>query len=273
VAGIAVGCNLISGHQSLTASVPSLALCCYPIDEATSGQGPTELVDTLSPALSLPITYSGANPAFVTSAQGQGLLHTTAAPVSGANAPIAGSKVLAAIHGSKLATLEVVLTVSATMFSGGTGAQSVFGINTTDAEEDRLSLYQWGEGCYFDFEGAGGYPGDYWYLSMIWSQVVAGPGRYVVHCVLDTTQAVAANRMKFYVDGVLKVPFDRKDPPLNKSISLNGLTDYLGVGSFHHYDGNFTSTVWFAALYAIALPQVSVTARAAALALDNNLHG
>jgi hypothetical protein len=264
----------------------------YYLNEATSGQNPANALDSAPSPYNLPIIYVGDTPTYITSSHGSGLTFPSGTKhYVGAISPfIAGSKIYSAVNGATNATLEVVVNVNQAMAdaSYGTDPMQIFGVNRTDGEQDRLSFWWWGNGFWFDAEGAAEYPTDYWYLKVIWSQLSLSVGRFVFHCVFDSTASNADDRMQVYINGTrVTTIYERSNPPQNSTLYTNGSTDHLNLGGFSDYAaglGGFIDTIWYAALYSDSLSQSTIISQSALLLTnddplalepvsDTNVHG
>jgi hypothetical protein len=88
----------------------------YPLDEATSGQTPTDVLDKMPTPFNLPHFYSAVplQPVYMTDAQGEGLEWITKKEDGGPHAVVDGTKVKTSLNGATAAAMCVVMDIDAT---------------------------------------------------------------------------------------------------------------------------------------------------------------
>ncbi|MGK3961572.1 LamG-like jellyroll fold domain-containing protein [Sorangium sp. So ce118] len=240
----------------------------YFLDEATAGVAPAQVEDAAGAPMPLALTYGEEMSFSADGAAHSGLSWTATAADSRASAPIDGTKIHAALHGSGTGTVEAVLRIAEVIVDGsriihiGSGQES--GRFTLRSEHlGQLELWWNGNDC-----------GGAWDAEL--------PARGVVHAVLDTTvQEPAEDRVRLYINGV---PVPRSNPVLgycamHARVPPVGATLNLAEGR-HLVLGNreiggrtFSGALYYAALYAKALTPAEIERNAAALLASDDRPG
>jgi hypothetical protein len=223
----------------------------YFIDEAASGQGPTELADSAPTPLPLALQYTPA----MSFSNGRGLHWTTADDAGRASTPIDTTKIETLLDPSKTFTLEVVAAIAANgagenrfmSVAQGTATYGSIALITSDLVSLRLHL---------------GTAAVYW--SVPWAQ-----GRLVIHCVVDTTQVDATDRALLYVNGALATRTGGTSPGLNYDPPILS-TDYLTIGNVEGAGRSPAGDVSYVAIYTKALTPAQVAANAQRLAANDD---
>lgn len=217
----------------------------YHIDEAGSGQGPTQLLDAAPNPLNLGLTYSSAL-SFATIYGNRGLRWTDHDLTGDARIAITATKLQTMLHGSTTATIEVVTSV------------------------DDVSA----SSCHFTTVGPGGHPGD---LSLFttsdtsvrlvwngatdigtWAVPISGLGRVVLHAVLDTTESAAAARVQLYVDAVAATKTGGTPPDQHDTVDLSASTTFVVGNGVSATNLSIGGTIFYVAYYASALSQAEI---------------
>lgn len=231
-------------------------LLLYLFNEASSGTTPTLIDDTSTgtPA-NATITY-GASGAWANIGAGDGLNY--AATASAVTAALTGTKVQTAISGSLVATVELVVdsTLSASSYDEYFSLHDNSGNVIVD-----VTINQVQGGLIFGVANAAG----------VIKYAVPLSGVYVLHVVVDTSQATAANRILVYVNGTPVTPSIIFQVPQNTAIDtgVNWANTVQSLGGF--LGAQFPNgLIYYAALYATALTSGQVATNAAALASNND---
>ncbi len=180
----------------------------YFMDEAASGQGPTQLLDAAAAPLNLPISYDASNYFYTEIETGRGWESTTVNNTGRASILADGTKVQTLLNGSTTGTIELVLRADAVNSSCtrlihiGAGSESGY-FTLQSCNLNNLNFYMLG--------GT---------LRGQWNPSFGTAGRTVLHLVYDSTQALAADRVRLYQDGTLLAKTGGIDPPLNETISI-----------------------------------------------------
>lgn len=262
----------------------------YYLSEASSGQGPTHLLDSGSDPNNLEIVYVGSVPSYTEIASGKGLLFTSQSSPQGAGAysvPLGpGVKIYDKLEGSTKATITVVAELETISTYNGINPVCLFGIARWDGEYDAFLIWIWDNILWFDWTGSGGDPNSYYARGYALSDV--GAGLHSITGVIDTMQANSANRMILYCDGTPLTPVSSEGtPPLGETLHIqtdSSTPDFLppagdryecllSLGSFDDYfagNGGFLGRILYADLYDQALTQPQVASAATSLLADND---
>jgi hypothetical protein len=229
----------------------------YFIDEAGSGQGPSELFDAAPNPLDLALTYS-ADLAFTSVSSGRGLRWTANNSSGDARATITGTKFHTMLHGSTTATIEAVVDVTSvggaynhftTVGPGGNaGDLSLFTASNTTVRLAWDSATDIGT----------------------WTVPMTTAGRIVLQAVLDTSLATATDRTRLYVDGVAAPRASGTPPAQGSTVDLTPSTTFVignGVGSTTLSIGG---TIFYIAYYAEALSLDDLSTNAELLAASDD---
>jgi len=230
----------------------------YVLNEAASGQTPTMALDSAANPLDLTIDYAAAsNMNYTEAATGRGLNWLAAGTTGTASAPINGTKVYDAFEGKTQGTIEVVVALQAVVgessriFSIGQGAESgrfTLASNATDRVQ-----FRWN-----DNEVPGNWPFSF-----------GASGRAVLHVVVDTTDAVDANRVRLYVNGAIVTENKRLAPFKNTTITV-GPDRALYLGNREGGVRSFAGSLYYAALYNRPLSTSEIAYHAVYLLLEDD---
>jgi hypothetical protein len=233
----------------------------YYLDEADSGQAPTEALDAAPDPLPLPLTYTpGMSYASVDGHRG---LSWNAIELSGrASAPTATNK-LAGLDGLEAATIESVVELSAvSSFNSrishiGTGSDS--GIFTLSTGDPGILNFFWRPGTAQDPP----------ILAETYPVAFPTRGRVVLHLVLDVAAADAASRARLFVDAAEVSPMATTPPQAGQSIVL-APSDYFVLGNREEGMRSFVGVLYYSAMYTTALTDLEVQNNAAVLAANDD---
>ncbi len=216
------------------------------MEEAASGQGPTELVDAAPSPLNLPITYDGTNPTYKEISTGRGWESTTVTNQGRASILVDGTKIQTLLNGSTQGTIEIVLQVDGvtTLCSrlSHVGASIESGYFTlSSCNLNQVNLYMFGNT-----------------LRGQWNPAFGTSGRVVLHLVYDSTLSTAADRVKLYKDGALLAKTGGTDPPQNETISIPNGKNFL-IANRELCCRSFDGDIYYAAQYNAALTAAEVS--------------
>lgn len=239
-------------------------LAQYLINEASSGQSPTALIDNTANPLNLTLSYTGANPSFTSTSAGNALIWSATTTTNNAMATsgftLSGTKFDTALSASKKITIEIVITISVTNLAG-----IYFQIGDLFETGGRISLHPdngtVGKIVYGPNYGAGSES----------NTVILPTGvRSVYHLVVDSTQSVPRT-YEIYKNGYFlggpQFPLDQND--LIGSVAASGITigNNSGGNSGSLGDG---AAVHYLAIYADAMSEAQIQRNAASLLLNDD---
>lgn len=220
----------------------------YYFDEVTSGlpgdltvvdHGPATAMDlTLTDNVPSRLRYAGSAPQLALES------HSSTTHDGRAQADIAaGDKIDSNLIGSKVATLEIVFSLSA----GTTNVGRLFVINGSGGENARFGIV-----C----DNAAAADWQFFLNGSKMRDVAQSAGtRYVVHIVLDTNLATADDRIKIYVNGSLASPTVVSNPSQNSTLTDAGQDIFLNAFN-RESSGSWARAVegflYYAALYSAA---------------------
>ena len=241
----------------VTAAVaPAALLMRYWMEEAASGQAPTQLLDDQASPLNLPITYDGANQTYTVVSTGRGWESTTTNNQGRASILVDGTKLQTTLNGATAATIELVLRVDALntsasrLFHIGDASESGY---LTLSSPDATTLYLYLLGGTLRGQWNPGFDGT----------------RAVFHLVYNSTEPTAGNRVRLYKNGALVTKTGGTDPPLNETLSIpNG--KYFAVGNRELCCRSFDGNLYYAAIYDGALTASEVSTNYAALLITDD---
>ena len=233
-------------------------LARYFVDEAASGTTPTQLEDAsgVGTAVPLPITY-GTNLSYAEVGGNRGLNSANTTGAGRAEVTVGTTK-LANLNGITAAVFEYVVdgqgfntsNSRVGVINNAAGSNPQLGLAASAAAEWKVFVNQSQVGIYN-----------------------IGTGRCVVHVVIDTTLATAADRVKVFKDGVLLAATSYVAPTQNATFSV-GSTDYFvllnrnnGTGT---YDRALQGTIYYVALYTVAFTDAEVDDNVAILSADDD---
>jgi hypothetical protein len=237
-------------------------LARYFLNEASNGQAPAALLDSAPVPFALPLTYSGANPSFQAWANGRGLYWDTAGNDARACADVSPGKVFDSLNGSMTLTYEAVVDFQALSGNGtriihigeGMSWNPALGATDCGGSDRRISAKL----------GTGGW--------MSWLIDLTTTGRTALALVIDTREALPADRVRLYRDGAL-LPMDRVDTgicnntpdamvPQNATFDLTTPGTQLCVGNRSIGQRSPQGIISYAAVYGDALTPAEIATNA-----------
>ena len=232
-------------------------LARYWMEEASSGQGPTQLLDDQASPFNLPITYDGANYSYTAPATGRGWTSTTTNNQGRATALVNGTKIQTTLDGATAATLEIVVAIDALnsnwsrLIHIGDGSESGY-LTLSSPNTGQLD---------FNSHGAT--------LRGTWNPGFDGT-RAVFHLVYDSSEPTAGDRVRLYKNGTLLTRTAGTDPTLNETLSVpNG--KYFPIANREVCCRSFDGAIYYAAVYDGALSASEASSKSTALlALDDS---
>jgi hypothetical protein len=221
----------------------------YFMDEAPSGQSPTQMLDSAPSPFHLGLDYS-AQMAYAATPNGRGLDWTAVAAPGSARGTISGSKVQTALHGSATATIELVVNAT-DLRQGGNTVINALGSGSNAGD---LSLYSTTNhgGNQVGVAWHGGTEMGYWPVDL------RTVGRVVLDAVVDSTQADGASRLLLFVDGVSAGAASGSNVTQNATVDLSSATT-LSVGNGVALVASIEGGLYYAALYSSALSQSEIS--------------
>jgi hypothetical protein len=227
----------------------------YYMDEATTGQMPTELIDSAPDPLNLPITYV-TEMNFSQAAPGQTGITWDAAGLDGRpTAPVDGSKLITRLQTSKVATTELVLEILDV-----TSSNSRLLFTGLDANTGRLTMAT-SATQYLTF-----YVNDTRAAASFLD--VESMGRMTLHAVFDSTQTAPEDRARIYINGGPLPSFDITVPALDDVLDLQ-TGRHFAIGNREIGGRSIEGTIFYAAIYDEALTDAQVLQNAVLL-LEND---
>lgn len=226
----------------------------YFLDEAASGAGVTAMDSAPNP-LNLSVSYNSneGQPNYVQEATGRGLEWTTADRNGVAEVAANNTKVQSMLNTKTKATFELVTRMDSTA-----GYNRTFGI--TNGMATVFTLLTVGTGAYaFNLNGGelGRWNGNY------------SAGRVVLHVVYDSTDGTAANRVRFYVNGMQQPSTGGNAPNQNAPIGV-GPNDWLALGNRDSEGRCIDGVIYYAAMYANALSATDIANNFAILSANDD---
>ncbi len=227
----------------------------YFIDEAATGQAPTELTDAAADPLPLPITY-GTALGFDEVAGNRGLRWQQAGEDCGPSISVSGTKVRDALNSTTAATIEIVARVEeahslgSPLFYVGVGSASGYlALHARSAFELELTASQ--------------------LVKANWNALVLS-NRTILHLVIDTNQSSADDRVRLYADGSLVPTSSSPSSPFSQGEMLTT----AGSLAFGDRPGttaqSLKGTVFYLAIYAGALNAEEVAHNATLLTASDD---
>lgn len=228
----------------------------YYLDEAGAGQGPVTVVDSVDVPLrfDLNMTYAGpADPVWYEEGTGRGLQWSTEGRGGGACADLAGSELFNRLNGLSAATIEAVVTG----LNGTGGGSRILDMSHDITWDFSLGLNDAGQ-VIFGINNAGsGVPRSWWAVSLM--------QRTGMTLVFDSTQAVVVDRVRLYINGVLRTEDDVDGvPPTDVPLDIT-LSEQLCIGNresmtANSYDRSPVGKISYVAIYEVALSDNELSA-------------
>lgn len=234
----------------------------YYIDEAASGQGPSAVLDGsgVGSDFDLTITYDSTDLNYNEISGNRGIENIDTATLARAEKLIddVSDKVRDDIHGSKTATVEIVVRVDD--FSASQGR--CFVINS-GISNPILGL-----------SGTSGTNARVYFNGTLMRSFDPGSARAVWHIVYDTAQATANDRIKIYKDDTLQSPTIDANPALDATFSINaGSRMFMFNRGDSGYQRSMDGVLFYAAIYSSAFTSGNVTTNDAILGSDDDTPG
>jgi hypothetical protein len=236
-----------SGGSPMPVLVDDGLIVRYYLDEAADGQQPTELVDRAADPLPLPLSWQ-PEMSYVQDGEGNRGLEWTQAGANGmASAGVDGTKILTALHGSTVGTIEVVVAFTA---SGADGACARMSTIATPSVAGSFTL------CApsitrAEFGIDTSYRGGEWEVDFI------GRGRLVLHAVLDTAQTDENLRARLFLDGAEVPRISGTAPQPSQQLNLGIGSSYV-IGNRPEGGRTPNGRVYYAAMYSVALTPAQI---------------
>lgn len=241
----------------------------YYIDEADQGQAPMALLDAAPNPVDLPITYTNELQ-FVQTSAGRALEWTTTQSTAVATNIVAGTKVVSALDGSTVATVEVVLHVSTPILDYARFLN--LAIPGTLSARLALKIESATTRPAFDFNDApGGNPDSH----AVWEAPLGPAARAVTHVLCDTTQANAAGKLRFFLNGVEAPPASMpvhtiEALAMSSALDLSGANMSLALGNNAQADRPMAGRLHYAAVYNVTLLASEIANNASVLLANDD---
>lgn len=219
----------------------------YYVDEADSGTGPTEVLDAdRGDPFDLAITYDTGN--YNADAGNRGLESTSTGSATRAQKNISDSsdKIRDNLEGGTTFTIEVVADIDGITANG---SRTVHIGDKSSGANGELSMRMSSAQLQIAYNDS---------VYICNSNDTRGTRR-TYHCVVDTTQAAAEERMRFYIDGSF---FDflslATTPPSGQTLALQSQIELILLNrqaSGPSYGRSIDGTVFYAAYYNVAFEE------------------
>jgi hypothetical protein len=222
------------GHDVLTR---------YFIDEANSGSDESELRDAADDRMDLSIDYNGGG-TFIENAGNRGLRWDNLGEDGAGRASVqvgSDTKIRQRLGGATRATIEVVVDIdqfvpgSRISHIGEADDRGVFTLRLEEAPA-RVRFVLNNNAQAHD-----------------WNVTLTNRDRTVLHLVLDTTRALAPDRVQLYVDGVAQPSLGLLIPGLNEAITIASDDNHYVLGNINDGGRGIAGTIFYAAMYTAAL--------------------
>ena len=229
----------------------------YYLDEASSGAGPTEALDSAPDPIPLTLNYSSGEPTWAGPAVGQTGLQWSAASLNGyaGFGDVDQTKFEDAMESPGIAsTMEVVARLDNV---GGAGAPSrVFWIGDNQ-DSGALALLAGDFGIGLSYEDT---------VRTTWPLPPAG--RHVLHLVVET-MAADGSRARLYVDGVEATPSNVNEMAQNDVLSVtNG--EQVHIGNTLTQGRSIEGIIFYAGLYNVAMSEPDIVNNAMVLLANDD---
>ena len=232
-------------------------LARYYVDEAASGTTPTHVLDSSGVGADLDLTITYGTGSYTETSGNRGLESIAVNSTTKAHGAIndTSDKIRDALHGATQMTIEIV----ADLQGFGTNVSRIFGIFIVGGAD------------IFSIEGQTSVNALRLYFNDSFATLASqtGGGRKVYHYVVDTTQGTAADRRRFYVNGVQQTLAGTTIGTQNTTLSIGSgaVLGMLGTGTgSRQLDG----IVYYAAVYSGAFSSSDVTNNYDILTLDDD---
>jgi hypothetical protein len=225
----------------------------YFLDEEDSGQAPEALDAGSPPQDHLALTFTG-HLTYVEQDGQRGLQWDSVGESDRAAVLLDGTKIHAGLDGSTTGTMELVFSVEYASAYGsrvlhiGEGTEAGSFSLTLEGTDNAITLRLNG-----DVHGR-------WYVSGSWDT------RRVFHLVFDSSRS-EDDRVKLYLNGALQEN-EGPAPGLKEAISLSEDAHFV-LGNREEGERSFEGTLFYAAVYRVALSQATISEHSARL-LDSD---
>jgi hypothetical protein len=213
----------------------------YFMDEASSGQAPTELVDSTASPLNMPITFG--QPVYVEDGGNRGLYWQNAQGDGKAEVGMGSSKLMPLIDVTTT-TMEIVVDVDGAHPTTISHIAGIRGINPdfflSALGDSELRFHR-----------------PYNSLAAAWVGV-DDRERMVLHLVYDATHEDPQRRVDLYKNGVLVTKTTSNPPPMGQSESISPASELI-LGNHQTLAQSFAGTIYYVAYYDTALTPAEVT--------------
>ena len=248
------GTNTAGGGSPLPALVDDGIIVRYYLDEAADGQQPMELGDSAPGPLPLPISWQ-PEMGYVQDGKGNRGLEWTQAGANGmASAGVDGTKIVTALHGSTVGTIEVVVDFKATGADGACARMST--IATANVAGSFALCAPSITRAQFGIDTS--YRGGEWEVDFL------GRGRLVLHAVLDTAQTDENLRARLFLDGAEVPRIGGTAPQQDQPLDLGVGSSYV-IGNRPEGGRTPNGRVYYAAMYSVALTTEQILQNAGVL--------
>ncbi len=218
-------------------------LARYLINEADSGAAKGQLDDASAEPLPLELYGVKEELIYMEPSCGHRALSWSAPGLDARAAALIGNSKLAALHGSKQATIEVVVKIEAVADAMQTGPSRLMHIGP-DFQQDWFSLGL-AQPETLDFFWKGGVNAGRWPLP-------TGSDPFVLHLVLSTS---ALNTLMLYINATPQEPYNNVPlPAINETIGIFGGAK-LVLGNLPDGKHSFQGELYYLAIYNAALSQ------------------
>jgi hypothetical protein len=240
----------------------AVSIARWLFSEASSGQVPATVADDTSNGSDLTIDYNVADANWTSNVAGNGV-DFVAAPSYSATAVVVLSDTVT--NGNISASLGGVTSASMLLHVGSlvgnleAGRIAVWGTYSGNGDfgvllkPTRLRV-RWGDDVYTTQQ-----------------EFPFPTGVATIGVVVDTAQAVGADRCKVYYDGVLQVTSTATPFVQNTALPIGGETKYISIGNRPSKERNIGGQVYYAELFSGALTETQVADAHTALLANNDV--
>jgi hypothetical protein len=248
-----------AGGQLLVLSDRGL-LTRYFIDEAGSGQGPTQLEDAAPDPLAMPSLYT-PELSFTEVDGHRGLAWTATSNDGRPQVVIQGTKVATRLEGTTEATAEVVVRVTSYSSSNSRFSSIAFGSDYggltfgTDTTNEVWASFNVANTATANVE---------YYSASLPST------RMVMHYIYESTKMAGVDRRRIYVNGVRLTSKKQATDPLPGEVLTFQANQEYTLGNREAGQRSFNGELYYAALYDVALNNEEIVRHAKLLFDDDD---
>jgi len=241
-----------TGGTGLVGALVSMGLVArWTIDEAASGQMPTQLRDSAANPFDVDLQYTDTM-SFSETDGHRGLSWSASGLSGGGRVPADGTKVHSAIHGSTQLTVEMVASVSNIIDSGS----RFISVGTGTEWEPFAVVARTTDGIDFRMNGTD--------RSARWSVDLTDGARRTYHFVVDTSATNQIDRIVAFIDGGPANRVDGLSPVSGEPFDLGTGRTFL-IGNREGGSRSILGTIFYMALYDRALSTNEIQSNAAVL--------